>query len=261
MQDSMYSAFFGAMSQEARMNIITNNLANVNTSGYRRQEVAFEDVFTRFASDYADPNTTLENRILWPEAKLRSQTRVSPSHIVFEQGGLKNTGNQLDLAIAGEGFFEVQTLDGATAYTRNGSFYRDPETGAMITGQRFQLLGQDGPIIIPEEAVNISISEAGQVLADGEVLDIINVSTFDNLNVLEKMGRQLLKVRQGVDAQPQPAQNAVVRQGYLEDSNVDVVYEMVNMISTMRHFEAMQKMVTTTHEKDQQVIRDVGTTR
>lgn len=261
MQDSMYSAFFGAMSQEARMNIITNNLANANTTGYRREEVAFEDVFVRYASDYADPNRSLEDRILWPESKLRSQTRVSPTHLNFEQGGLKNTGNQLDLAIAGEGFFEVETPEGEVAYTRNGSFYRDPETGAMITGQRFQLLGGDGPIIIPDDAVNITITEGGQVVADGEVLDVINLTTFENLNVLEKMGRQLLRVKEGVDAQPQPAENARVQQGYLEDSNVEVVYEMVNMITVMRNFEAMQKIVTTTHEKDQQVIRDVGTTR
>ncbi len=261
MQDSMYSAFFGAMSQEARMNIITNNLANVNTTGYKREEVTFEDVFTRFASDYADPNRSLEDRILWPEAKLRSQTRVSPVHLVFEQGGMRNTGNQLDLAIAGEGFFEVETPEGETAYTRNGAFYRDPETGAMITAQRFELLGEDGPIIIPEDAVNIAVTQGGQVVADGEVLDVINLINFDDLNALEKMGRQLFRIKEGVDVQPQQAENARVQQGYLEDSNVEVVYEMVNMISVMRNFEAMQKVVTTTHEKDQQLIRDVGTTR
>ncbi|MFP4084970.1 MAG: flagellar basal-body rod protein FlgF [Desulfonatronovibrio sp.] len=261
MQDSMYSAFFGAMSQEARMNIISNNLANANTTGYKRGEVAFEDVFVRYVSDYADPNTTLEDRILWPEAKLRSQTRVSPAHLNFEQGGLKNTGNQLDMALTGEGFFEVETPEGEVAYTRNGSFYRDPETGTLITGQRFQLLGEAGPIVIPEDAVDIVVSEDGQVSADGEILDAINMVSFDDLNVLEKMGRQLLRVKEGVDAQPVPAENTLVKQGFLEDSNVEVVYEMVNMISTMRNFEAMQKVVSTTQEKDQQLIRDVGTTR
>ncbi|WP_028575773.1 flagellar hook-basal body protein [Desulfonatronovibrio hydrogenovorans] len=261
MRDSMYSAFYGAMTQESRMNIISNNLANVNTTGYKREKLAFEDVFVRYASDYADPNESLEDRILWPEAKLRSQTRSSPTHVVFEQGGLKSTGNRLDLAISGEGFFEVETLEGDVAYTRNGAFYRDPETGAMITGQRFQLLGENGPILIPEDAADIVITQDGQVVADGEVIDIINLTTFDNLNGLEKMGRQLFRVKEGTDIQAEPAENALIQQGFLEDSNVEVVYEMVNMISTMRNFEALQKAMTTTHEKDQQLIRDVGTTR
>ncbi len=261
MRDSMYTAFFGAMTQEARMNIISNNLANVNTTGYKRESLAFEDVFVRFASDYADPNDSLEDRILWPESKLRSQTRVSPTHLVHEQGSLKNTGNDLDLAISGEGFFEVETPEGELAYTRNGAFYRDPETGAMITGQRFQLLGEDGPIILPEDAVNVVVTEDGLVTADGDAIGAINLTTFNDLNGLEKMGRQLFRIKEGTDIQPEPADNARVHQGFLEDSNVEVVYEMVNMISTMRAFEAMQKVVTTTHEKDQQLIRDVGTTR
>ncbi|MFP4397645.1 MAG: flagellar basal body rod C-terminal domain-containing protein, partial [Desulfonatronovibrio sp.] len=115
--------------------------------------------------------------------------------------------------------------------------------------------------VIPEDAVDIVVSEDGQVSADGEILDAINMVSFDDLNVLEKMGRQLLRVKEGVDAQPVPAENTLVKQGFLEDSNVEVVYEMVNMISTMRNFEAMQKVVSTTQEKDQQLIRDVGTTR
>ncbi|WP_045215311.1 flagellar basal-body rod protein FlgF [Desulfonatronovibrio magnus] len=261
MRDSMYTAFFGAMTQEARMNVISNNLANVNTTGYKRENLAFEDVFTRFASDYADPNDSLENRILWPEAKLRSQTRASPTHLVFEEGGLKQTGNQLDLAISGEGFFEVETPEGEVAYTRNGAFYRDPDTGAMITAQRFQLLGEDGPIILPEDATDIVITNDGLVTADGEAVDVINLTTFDDLNGLEKMGRQLFRIKEDSGVEPMAAENALVQQGFLEDSNVEVVYEMVNMIATMRNFEALQKIITTTHEKDQQLIRDVGTTR
>ncbi|MFN2266755.1 MAG: flagellar hook-basal body protein, partial [Desulfonatronovibrio sp.] len=219
MRDSMYSAFFGAMSQEARMNVISNNLANVNTTGYKRDSLAFEDVFVRFASDYADPNDSLQDRIHWPESKLRSQTRVSPTHLVQEQGSLKNTGNDLDLAISGEGFFEVETPEGELAYTRNGAFYRDPETGAMITGQRFQLLGDGGPIILPEGAANIVVSEDGLVTADGDAIGVINLTTFNDLNGLEKMGSQLLRIKEGADVQPEAAGNARVHQGFLEDSN------------------------------------------
>ncbi|MFW5730051.1 MAG: flagellar basal-body rod protein FlgF [Desulfonatronovibrionaceae bacterium] len=261
MRDSMYSAFFGAMTQEAQMNITSNNLANVNTTGYKRQATAFEDVFVRFASDYADPNITLEDRLPWPDDKLRSQTRVSPDHVVLEEGPLKNTGNPLDLAISGEGFFKVQTPEGETAYTRNGSFYRDPEDGSMITAQKFQLLGEGGPIIIPEDAGRVVVSEDGQVSADGAVLGVIDLVSVDNLNALEKMGSSLLRVREGAEAQEIAAEDARVNQGFLEESNVQVVNEMVSMISIMRNFEALQKVITTTQEKDQQLIRDVGTTR
>ena len=261
MQDEMYSAFFGAMSQEAKMNTITNNLANVNTTGYKRDKIAFEDVFTRYASDYGDPNMTLEDRLPWPESKLRSQTRPSPVHLDLQDGGMKKTGNPLDMAISGEGFFEVITPEGETAYTRNGSFLRNPETGHLVTGQNFELQGEGGPIEIPEDASNIVIGENGEVLADGDLLDVINLTTFTDLNALEKKGRQLVQVKDGADSAPIPAEDVRIEQGYLENSNVDPVYEMVNMISTMRNFEALQKMMTSSHEKDQQLIQQVGTVR
>lgn len=261
MQDSMYSAFFGAMTQETRMNTISNNLANVNTTGYKRDQTAFEDVFVRYPSDYGDPNLSLEDRLPWPEAKVRSQTRPSPNYQDFSQGEMQQTDNPLDLAIAGEGFFEVVTPEGETAYTRNGSFYRHPETGALSTGQDFELQGEGGPIVIPEDATDVHIGPDGEVMADGDLIDIINLTTFTDLQGLEKKGQQLLQIKEDTDVAPVPAEEARVQQGYLEGSNVEPVHAMVSMIDTMRNFEALQKMMTSTHEKDQQLINQVGTVR
>lgn len=258
MDNSMYSALFGALSQEHRIDMISNNLANVNTTGFKKDQSAFKDVFIRYASDYADPNMTLQDRTLWPDAKLLSQTRLTGNYVDYNQGSLKNTGNPLDLAIDGEGFFRVRTEDGQTGYTRNGSFRINAETNNLETAQGRVLLGDGGPIQIPEDTSNIAVNAHGEIRADGELVGDVGLVTFDDLGDLEKRGETLFRLREGARAGEVPAENARVSQGFLEGSNVEVVREMVNMIDTMRTFESLQKAMTTSKEADDKVIRQVG---
>ena len=258
MDNSMYSALFGAMSQQHRMDIIANNLSNANTTGFKKDQSAFKDVFTRYASDYADPNMTLQDRVLWPDSKLISQTRLTGDYIDFNQGALKTTGNPLDFAIEGEGFFRVRTADGQTAYTRNGNFSINAMTGNLQTARGNVLLGDGGPIQIPDNA-KVVVNEQGEVIADEEIVGNIGLVTFTDLRDLEKRGENLLQLKDNPRGQEVAAEDAMVRQGFLESSNVEIVREMVNMIDTQRSFEALQKVMTTSKEIDDKVIQKVGT--
>lgn len=254
----MYSALFGALSQEFRLNMIANNLANVNTVGFKKEKTAFADVFTRFASDYVEVNPSLTPTIPWPEKKLVSETRLTGTYLDFNQGALKVTGNPLDVAIEGEGFFRVQTPQGIR-YTRNGSFLRNAATGNLVTSQGYPVLGENGPIELPDTGT-ITISEDGQIIVDGDVVGQLSVVTVSDFRALKKEGQNLLYLEKG-KAQEIPLENPSIKQGYLESSNVQVVEEMVNMIDTLRTFESLQRAMTSSQEEDQKAIRDVGTIR
>lgn len=258
MQSSMYNALFGALTQEHRLANIANNLANVNTTGYKTEKLAFRDVFIRFGHNMLDPIAAINEKSLLPEPDEMAQARISLSHIDFNQGSLQETGNPLDVALHGEGFFKVRTPAG-DLYTRNGSFHLTPD-GQLVNGQNYPVLGQDGEIVV-EPGGRVYVAPNGEITVDGEVAGVFDVVAFDNLQVLEKFGQNLFRIRDGVEALEQPVENVSVVSGYLEGSNVEVVQEMVSMIETHRLFEAYQKVMHATQETDQKLIREVATAR
>lgn len=256
MQDSTYSALFGALSNEKRLAIIANNLANANTTGYKADQVAFQDTFQRFAHDYlVDSRVSLRDKELWPKPDVVAKPRLSEQHVDLSQGSLQFTGNPLDLAISGEGFFKVRTSDG-DFLTRAGSFQLSTE-GGVISEQGYALLGQGGPLTIPEGG-NIQVDPLGQVLADGEVVNALDLVTVDDPRALEKVGNNLYRVRPDSSAQEVPVTGSRVEQGYIEKANVEVVGEMVAMIEVQRAFEMYQKMITGSSEMDRTVNDKVG---
>jgi len=255
MQDSVYNALFGALNQEHRLNIISNNLANVNTSGFKKEALAFEQVLHHFAHDFADPNQGLRGGVRWPEADQMTQPRISESRTAFEQGSVRRTGNPLDLALMGEGFFKVQTPDGER-YTRNGQFSISPG-GTIVDSHGNALLGSNGPVQAPVQG-NISISSGGGLVVNGQVVGQISVTTVSDLNALEKVGENLYRVQEESDAREIPAEDAEVVQGSLEQSNVNAVVEMVRMIETLRTFEACQKIMSSSNDQDSQMINKLG---
>ncbi|GAB6176444.1 flagellar basal-body rod protein FlgF [Desulfobaculum senezii] len=256
MQDGMYSALFGALTQEHRMNTIANNLANVNTTGYKRDRMAFRDVFVRFAHDVIrEPVLNVRSKPLFPEPDYLSKVRIAESRIDFSQGSMKKSDNPLDLAISGEGFFKVRN-DNGDYYTRNGHFTVGPD-GIIVNADGHQLLGEGGPIAVPP-STRLSVTADGQIFADGEALDAIQLSTVSNLTALRKVGQNLFEIHPDRQAVEEPALEAQVAQGYLEAPNVEVVTEMVKMIETQRSFEAYQKVITTSKETDSNAINKVG---
>lgn len=258
MQESSYSAVFGALTQQYRLDTIANNLANVNTTGFKADKLAFCDTFRRYAHDLLDPNTTLRDRVPWPQGNVLAQPRISEQVIDLSQGAMKSTGNPLDLAIAGDGFFRIQTPEGEFL-TRQGVYHRSSE-GYIVDGHGNQLLGEGGPLQIPEDGT-VLIDANGQLSVNGEPVDVISLVRVEDPGNLEKFGHSLYRIKPGANTQPVPAEGATVEQGFLEGANVEVVSEMVNMIEALRAFEAYQKMISGTFEQDKKAIAEVGAPR
>jgi len=256
MRESMYSALFGAMTNEHRLDVIANNLANVSTNGYKKDNYAFQDTFQRFAHDYlVDSKPYVRAPDFWPKPYIQARTRMGGQYSDMAQGSIQVTGNPLDMALTGEGFFKVRTPDG-DFMTRNGSFQLSAD-GRLITEQGFEVLSGGSSVTLPRDN-NIQVDANGIIRADGNqvaVLDLVNVSDPKGL---EKYGKNLYRIRKGSRATETPAENVQVQQGYLEKSNVEIVGEMVNMMEAQRAFEINQKLMTTTDSMESLVINKVG---
>ncbi len=261
MDQSSLSAIYGALSNELRMNSITNNLANANTSGYKKDRMTFEDTFIRYAHDWeANPRPSLRTEKLLPDSYVVAKPRLAMQTIDFSQGPLQVTGNKFDLAINGPGFFKVQTDDGEM-YTRNGEFYRNND-GILVNTDGYPVIGAGGEIEIPEGKF-ISINRAGSITVDGVEAGTLDVVTVDNEEALQKVGQNLFAAKDGaaVGENPADVNETTVNQGYLEKTNIQVVEEMAHMIETQRGYEAYSKIIQTTDTVDKSTIEKVGTAR
>lgn len=256
MRESMYSALFGAMSNEIRLDTISNNLANVNTTGFKKDAYSFQDTFQRFAHDYVtDTRTHLQDKHLWPKAYVQARSRLGGQYSDTSQGSLQQTGNALDVAISGSGFFKVRTPDG-DFLTRNGSF-RLAADGRLVTEQGFEVLGGGDAIILPRDN-QLSIDSRGVISADGVQVAALDLTDVSDPKSLQKKGANLFQLRKGSRATEVPADAAQVQQGYLEKANVEIVGELVNMMEAQRAFEIYQKLMTTTDGMESLVINKVG---
>lgn len=179
--------------------------------------------------------------------------RFERTHINLIQGTLEETGNNLNFAIKGNGFFKVMTPEGEM-YTRNGSLSLN-QNGQLVTSEGYQLLGQNGPITL--QGGNFSLNANGQVIVDGQLLDQINLVDVANGNDLDKYGQSYYVVREGLEVE-EIAFNGEVLQGFLEGSNVDPINEMVNMINIMRSYESSNKVVKAYDEMLQRAVNDIG---
>lgn len=253
MQQSIHSALFGALSQEHRLDIIANNLANVNTTGYKQDRMAFKDVFVLFAHDsIREPILNLRDKPLFPEPHYLAENRIALAQIDFSQGSLRETGNPLDVAISGEGFFKVRDAQGNQYYSRDGALSLSAD-GQLINANGDHILGQGGPVTIPSGS-SLVIDGAGNITVDGAVVDTLQLVNVENLTGLEKVGKNYFKPMVPDGAREIPAVEASVQQGYLEAPNVEVVTEMVNMIEVQRGFEAYSKIIQTTNDIDTKAI-------
>ncbi len=259
MNNAMYSALFGALSNEHRVNSIANNLANVNTTGYKRDLLAFKDTIQMFAHDHImEPVASIRDKKFFPDPQHLARTRIATSVTDFQQGGMKVTSAPLDLAISGQGFFKVASPDGEF-YTRNGHFTVN-QAGTVVTEQGWPVMSEGGDITIPAGTEHIVIAEDGRIFADDALVGQIQVVSVDNLANLEKTGANLYKPRNGaaIGEELVDPNRTWVAQGFLESANVDAVYEMVNMIEAQRQFEAYQKVMQTADTIDREATTKVG---
>ena len=254
----LYTAAAGMMTQENRTGVIANNLANANTTGYKRDralDAEFRPMLIRRINDDMPIKVTdfkgfsLDRR---PPAvgTLGLGSYTDEIAVDHAPGNFMTTGNPLDLAISGNGFFVIDTPEGPR-YTRNGNFYR-----AVNSDGRAVLSRQGRPINIPENAANIMVTAEGGVYADGAQLGMLGFVEFDgDPRALLKQGDSLFYPQAG--AEPQPATGAI-QQGVLERSNANVVNEMVDLITNYRIYEANSKAVTTQDTMLDHSVNEVG---
>lgn len=228
MNSGMYAAVSGNLAAMRRLDVISNNLANVNTPGYKKDKMSFESLLAGPADPPAVPQGTTADPILQKEN----------IYIDYSGGPTSQSGNPLDLALDGDGFFAVTTPDG-TAYTRQGNF-RTSADGTLVTVDGYPVQGAGGaPIRV--QGSRVEIDAAGVVTVDGTPAGAISVVDFEKPYALTKTGSTLF-VAADPQAAPQ-AGKARIEQGHLEGSNVESISEMVQLIETNRYFEACSKVI------------------
>lgn len=256
----LYSAASAMLVQESMHDVVANNLANVSTAGFRGRipvNKTFPDLLMdRIENIPVTPGaTTGPNQIRYrgkiPIGNLALANVFSEDAMTLKQGAMHVTDAPLDTAIVGDGFFVVQDGAGNTFYTRSGQFQLNQE-GQLLTHDGLIVQGEGGPVEIGE-ASNVSINSEGQVLADGEVADTLQVVTFETPTYLKQIGGSLLAANeQSGNAVPVEMPSLVSRT--LEQSNVDVVSEMSRMIEASRAYEAASKALMTHDDETGRLI-------
>ncbi|WP_422059262.1 flagellar basal-body rod protein FlgG [Sphingopyxis sp.] len=248
---ALHVARTGLDAQGFRMQVIANNLANVNTTGFKRDRASFETLSYQMMTQAGAPSSA-ENRYA-TGLNLGTGVAISGTARIDTQGTFATTGNGLDVAIDGAGYFQVQMPDGRIGYTRAGNFGRSPE-GVLVTSDGKPIQPQ---IQIAEDAASVSIGADGTVSAtgpDGTLTELgrIELARFANPAGLQAIGNNLLVETQGSGAPQVGAAGeegrGSLRGGMLEGSNVNVVEELVDMIETQRAYEVNSKMISATDE-------------
>ncbi len=243
MNSGMYAAVSGDMALMQRMDVITNNLANINTVGFKKDRMTFSTMLDSVKNPTRSVGTLTSAPVL-------NDFNVETD---FSAGALKNTGNPLDLALDGKGFFVVDTPQGK-AYTRQGNFHLDAG-GRVITADGFAVQGNSGPITI--KGGNVMINEKGEVSVDGQQVATLKVVDFPQPYRLEKIGGAMF-VPAGQNMVEQPATGTLVRQETLEDSNVQPLLEMASLIESTRFYESSVKTIQSFDEMANKAANDLG---
>jgi flagellar basal-body rod protein FlgG len=249
MNPALWVAKTGLDAQQTRLQVVSNNLANASTTGFKKDRAVFEDLLYQ---NYRQPGAqTTQDSTLPSGLMLGTGVRVAGTQKMHLQGGFVQTGNALDMAIEGNGFFQVIRPDGSTAYTRNGQFQLN-EQGQVVTNDGYQL---DPSIVVPENMVSLTIGTDGTVsaLEPGNTAPT-NLGTIETAQFINPAGLMPIGENQFLETQSSGAPTTGipgldgrgnVRQLSLESSNVNTVEELVNLIETQRAFEMNSKSIST----------------
>ena len=254
---SLWIAKTGLEAQQTQMDVISNNLANVSTTGFKRSRAVFEDLLYQ---TLRQPGAQSSQQTQVPSGlQIGTGVRPTATERIHTQGNLQQTSNQLDVAIQGDGFFQVLMPDGTTAYTRDGSFMRDNQ-GQIVTANGFVV---QPAITIPANATSVTIGQDGVVtitqsgVAAPVQVGSMQLATFINASGLQSMGQNLYleSAASGTPSTNVPGTNGAgsLSQGYVETSNVNVVEELVNMIQTQRAYEINSKAITVSDQMLQKI--------
>ena len=226
-----------------QMEVVANNLANMNTAGYKSGTLLFEEHLAPIAQMNDLAGSDKQISFVLDNSIYRS----------FEEGSFEQSSNDLDVAISGDGWLVVQTPDG-DRYTRNGQFKLDAE-GQLVTAAGFPVLGEGGPITFSEQDTGIEIAHDGTISTNQGIKDRLQVVQFENNAVLKKQGETLFSTEQ----QPDPAEDARVLQGVIEKSNVKPISELSRMIETVRAYTTMAQTLSQAQDLRRDAIEQLGT--
>lgn len=243
MVKGLYTAYTGMINQEHRMDVLTNNLANADTNGYKKEGVTAQSFDSILA--YKIKDNSEGYRLAKKTGIHNPGVKIGEGYTDFSQGSLKTTGNLYDLALTEQGFFavEFQNKQGETSvkYTRDGNFTLTA-SGELVTQDGDYVLGTNGQHIKLDPLKSTEINSQGQIIQDGSVAATIQVTDFEDYNELTRYGENYFEP---TDEATEKESEAKVYSGYLETSNISVVNEMVNMITVSRAYETNQKVITT----------------
>ena len=236
----LYTASTGMVNQMARLDVITNNLANSDTTAYKKEgstSQAFDSVLAIKINDSS------VHYIHQPIGKLSLGVKIGETYTDYSDGNLEETGNTLDVALAGKGFFAISYADRNgnefVRYTRDGNFALNSD-GILMTKDGDFVLDENGDMISIPSGTEISINESGIIYASGQEVARLQLTDFEDYNYLKKFGENMYIAIDGATA---IEADCKVYQGYLEASNVNVIDEMVEMITVARDYESNQKVI------------------
>lgn len=250
MMPALWIAKTGLDAQQTNISVISNNLANASTIGFKKARPVFEDLLYQNINQpggRSSADTELPSGLM-----IGVGAKVAATQKSFTQGDVQTTDNALDLMISGSGFFEIELPDGTTAYTRNGEFALSDEGTIVTSGSGYTL---QPAIQIPENATSITVSSDGQVSvqlpgqAENQILGQLNISRFVNPQGLQPIGENMFTETEssGAPVQGTAGQDGMgsIKQGMLETSNVNVTEELVNLIQAQRVYEMNSKILST----------------
>lgn len=251
----LYTAYTGMANEQKRLDIISNNLANASTVGFKEESVtnqSFDNVLTFKIKDAS------EAYVERPIGTMSLGVRLGEVYTDYGQGSLRETGNNYDLAIEGKGFFKVAVTDGngteTTKYTRDGSFKLNAN-GFVVDDDGNRLMSESGYVQIPTDVSEVAIDSDGSVYCDGTLYDRVGITDFEDYDYLKKFGDNMYETVTGAT---ETEVTGTLQQGFTEQSNVQSVSEMVEMISITRAYEANSKVIKTVDDMLQQAVSSVG---
>lgn len=253
MNRGIYPILSGALAHERRMQVFANNMANVNTAGFKQDEQAFQAMFPRLQTviPAIGHSSGLAQQIMARPFGPAERAFVAP-HLIkttFEAGRIRLTGNPLDIAIQGQGFFEINSPQGLR-YSRNGMFSLDRDR-RLVTGLGYPVMGTKGEIKIPPG--KLEITNQGEIKVDDRSIGTLKIMEFPDGAMPQKTSDGLFMSDKGA-----VAKNPQVQAGHIEESNVNSIGEMVKMIQGMRSYESTQKLIQTLDRMAEIAVQDVG---
>ena len=229
-----------------QLDVVANNLANIDTTGFKRDALFMNELDKKM------------KELQFSKFAVKTHIPFAGSAVDLQQGALASTGQPLDVAISGDGFFTVETPAGE-AYTRDGRFTLDTE-GTLVNLDGYPVLGDGGPIQIDlqqNKPSEILINDHGEVLLDGDIIATLQIVSPTAPEDLVKLGANLFQLASG-NAEVNPTTNASVRQGFLEESNVDAIQELVTMMDVFHFYETGQRMIREQDRVLNRAVNDIG---